>query len=79
MQSALHITTKVLLGGKVEFHLPPDSVGDEIEIFVVLPEKKKVSPQLVLDFFEDIHRQGPFRTGAEIDRDLQEERDSWDN
>jgi hypothetical protein len=79
MQSALHITTKVLLGGKVELQLPPDSVGDEIEIFVVLPEKKKTAPQSVLDFFEDIHRQGPFRTGEEIDRDLQEERNSWDN
>jgi hypothetical protein len=45
MQSALHITTKVLLGGKVELQLPPDSVGDEIEIFVVLPEKKKAAPE----------------------------------
>jgi uncharacterized protein (DUF433 family) len=33
----------------------------------------------VLDFFKDIHRQGPFRTGEEIDRDLQEERNSWDS
>jgi uncharacterized protein (DUF433 family) len=32
----------------------------------------------VLDFFENIHRQGLFRTGEEIDRDLQEERNSWD-
>lgn len=79
MQSALHITTKVLLGGKVELQLPPESVGDEIEIFVVLPEKKKTTPQSVLDFFEDIHRHGPFRTGEEIDRDLQEERNSWDS
>jgi hypothetical protein len=79
MQSALHITTKVLLGGKVELQLPPDSVGDEIEIFVVLPEKKKAAPQSVLDFFEDIHGQGPFRSGEEIDRDLQEECNSWDS
>lgn len=79
MQSALHITNKVLAGGKVEFQLPPDSVGDEIEIFIVLPEKKKIQPQSIFDFFEDIHSQGPFRTGEEIDRDLQEERDSWDS
>jgi hypothetical protein len=44
-----------------------------------LPEKKKAAPQSVLDFFEDIHRQGLFRTGEEIDRDLQAERDAWDS
>jgi uncharacterized protein (DUF433 family) len=39
----------------------------------------KSPTQPILEFFEDIHRQGPFRTGEEIDRDLQEEGDSWDN
>jgi hypothetical protein len=79
MQSALRITTTVLTGGKVELQLPPESVGDEIEIFVVLPEKKKIVQQSIFDFFDEIHRHGPFRTGEEIDRDLQEERDSWDS
>ena len=79
MQSALHITTKVLVGGKVDIQLPPDSVGEEVEIFVVLPEKKKLEIQSIFDFFEEIHSQGPFRIGEEIDRDLQKERDSWDS
>jgi hypothetical protein len=36
-------------------------------------------PQPILEFFEEIHRQGPFRTPEQIDRDLRAERDSWDS
>lgn len=36
MQSALHITTKVLPGNKVEVQLPPGSEGQEVNVFVVL-------------------------------------------
>jgi hypothetical protein len=37
MQSALHITTKVLPGNKIEVQLPPGSEGKEINVFVTLP------------------------------------------
>jgi hypothetical protein len=79
MQSALRITTKVLSGGKVELQLPLDSVGDEVEVFVVLPEKLPSQQQPILEFFAAIHRQGPFRTPEEIDRDIQLEKDAWDS
>ena len=77
MQSALRITTKVLSGGKVELRLPLESVGDEVEVFIVLPEKPQPKQQPVLEFFAEIHRQGPFRTPEEIDRDIQMEKDAW--
>jgi len=38
MQSALHITTKVLPGNRLEVQLPPGSEGREVSIFVVLAE-----------------------------------------
>lgn len=79
MQSALRITTTVLSGGKVELQLPLESVGDEVEVFVVLPEKSRSQQQPILEFFADIHRQGPFRTPEEIDRDIQMEKDAWDS
>jgi len=79
MQSALRITTKVLSGGKVELQLPLESVGDEVEVFVVLPEKSRSPQQPLLEFFEAIHRQGPFRTPKEIDRDIQIEKDAWNS
>lgn len=37
MQSALHITTKVLPGNRIEVQLPPGSEGQEVDIFIVLP------------------------------------------
>ncbi len=37
MQSALHITTKVLPGNRVEVQLPSGSEGQEVNVFIVLP------------------------------------------
>lgn len=79
MQSAIRITTKVLPGNKVEIQLPSGSVGEEVEVFVILPEKKTLKQRSVLEILEEVHKHGPFRTVEEIDRDLQLERDSWDN
>jgi hypothetical protein len=79
MQSALRITTKVLPGNKVEIELPPGSVGEEVEVIVILPERKQLRQRSVLEILEEVHKHGPFRTVEEIDRDLQMERDSWDN
>lgn len=79
MHSAIRITTKVLSGNKVEIELPPGSVGEEVEVIVILPESKQPKQRSVLEIFEEVHKHGPFRTVEEIDRDLQRERDSWDN
>lgn len=37
MQSALHITTKVLPGNWLEVQLPPGSEGKDVNVFIVLP------------------------------------------
>lgn len=79
MHSAIRITTKVLTGDKIEVQLPPGSVGEEVEVFVILPEKKTLKQRSVLEILEEVHKHGPFRTVEEIDRDLQQERDAWDN
>jgi hypothetical protein len=36
MQSALHITTKVLPGDRVEIQLPSGSEGQQVNVFIVL-------------------------------------------
>lgn len=79
MHSAIRITTKVLTGDKIEVQLPPGSAGEEVEVIVILPEKPQPGRRKVLELLEEIHRHDPFRTVEEIDRDLQIERDSWDN
>jgi hypothetical protein len=45
----------------------------------VNPTEATREPQPILAFFEEVHRQGPFRTSEQIDHDLQLERDSWDS
>jgi hypothetical protein len=85
MQSALRIETKVLPGNKIEIDLPADtastSVGQIVEVIVLLPEQKPaLERQSILQLLEEIHKQRPVgRSVEEINRDLQAERDAWDN
>ena len=39
MRSALHVTTKVLPGNKIEIQVPEAQIGDKVDVFVILPEK----------------------------------------
>jgi hypothetical protein len=79
MQSAIRITTKVLAGNKLEIQLPPGFVGEEVEVFVIIPEKPQGGPRKVLELLTEIRSRHVSRSVAEIDRELQEERNSWDN
>ena len=83
MQSALRIETKVLPGNKIEINLPADtaltSVGQIVEVIVLLPQKPAPERQSILKLLEEIHRQRPVgRSVEEINRDFQAERDAWD-
>ncbi|MGL5872608.1 MAG: hypothetical protein ACRC2R_09605 [Xenococcaceae cyanobacterium] len=41
MQPALHLTTKVLPGKKIEIEIPEGEIGDTVDVFLVLPENQK--------------------------------------
>jgi hypothetical protein len=45
MQSAIRITTKVIAGNKLEIQVPPESVGEEVEVFVTIPENIPLSKE----------------------------------
>jgi hypothetical protein len=79
MQSALRLTTKVLPGNKIEIEIPEAEIGDSVDVFVILPEKAEPKCRSVLDIIEESRRRHPSRTAEEIDRQLQEERSSWDS
>lgn len=85
MQSAFRIETKVLPGNKIEINLPADtastSVGQIVEVIILLPDQKPAPErQSILKLLEEIHRQRPVgRSVADINQDLQIERDAWDN
>jgi antitoxin component of MazEF toxin-antitoxin module len=78
MQSALHITTKVLPGNKIEVEIPEAQIGDSVDVFVVLPEKVETKKRSVMEILEEVHAKRPPKSAEEIDRQLQEERESWD-
>jgi hypothetical protein len=78
MQAALRITTKVLPGSKIEIEIPEGTVGEDIEVIVMLPEKPKPAQRRALEILAAAHKLGTGRSIDEIDRDLQAERDSWD-
>ncbi len=79
MQPALHLTSKVLPGNKIEIEIPEGSIGDTVDVFVVLPAKPKDKKRSVLEMLEEIHAKRPPKSAEEIDRQLREERDSWDS
>jgi hypothetical protein len=81
MQSAIYIKTKVLPGGKIELELPQATEGEDVDVFVIMPSTKpSQSRPSVIDILDEIHRRRPHgRSTEEIDRELQAERDAWDN
>ncbi|MBW4666696.1 MAG: hypothetical protein KME60_04445 [Cyanomargarita calcarea GSE-NOS-MK-12-04C] len=79
MQSALYIKTKVLAGNKIEIQVPEAQIGDRVDVFVILPEKTEPKKRSVIDILEEVHAKHPPKSAEEIDRQLREERDSWDS
>jgi len=79
MQSAIRITTRVLPNGKIELQLPPESAGDEVEVFIVLPGKSIVPVLSAIDIInQPREHQNLFKTSEEVDQYLRAERDSWE-
>jgi hypothetical protein len=79
MQSAFHVTTKVLPGNKIEIELPPGSEGQDVTVFVVLPEPTETKPFNILEFLAAAREKHAGRTAEEIDQQIRVERDSWDS
>ena len=80
MQSAIHITTTIQAGHKIELQIPDSSIGDTVEVFVVLAERSiPTKQQSILEMIDTIHSQQPIRTSEEIEQQIQAARDEWDS
>jgi hypothetical protein len=80
MQSALHITTTIQAGNRIELQIPDGGIGDTVEVFVILADKSLPTKQRsVLSMIDTIHSQQPSRTIDEIEQQIQEARDGWDS
>ena len=79
MQSALHITTKVLPGNKIEINAPELPEGTSVEVFLVVPTPPNPPRRSALEIIDSLKGHRLFETAEEADRYLQEERDSWES
>lgn len=80
MQTAYHTTTTVLPGHRIEFTAPEIAEGARVRV-VVVPEAGPIGVQerrSALEIIEAYNGPGLFRTAEEVDRHINEERDSWD-
>ncbi len=77
MQSALHITTKVLPGNKIEIQVPEAKIGDSVDVFVVLSKKAETKKRSAVDILNELPGRQLFKTAEEVDKYLKEERELW--
>ena len=78
MQSALHITTTVLPGSRIEISTPELPEGSPVDVFLVLPEAAAPSRRTAIEIIEGLAGNRVFQTPEEVDRHLQQERNAWD-
>jgi hypothetical protein len=78
MQNALHIKTTVLPGQRIEITAPLLNEGDAIDVFLVLPTPSSRGSRAALEIIRRLHGRRLFETAGDVDRYLDEERDSWD-
>ncbi|QDZ39060.1 hypothetical protein FRE64_03390 [Euhalothece natronophila Z-M001] len=77
-QSAIHLTTKVLPGNRIEVELPSELEGKAVDVFVVLPKESPNQKKNILEIIEEARKHRMGMTPEEIDAYLAEERESWD-
>lgn len=78
MQNALHIRTTVLPGQRIEISAPHLNEGDAVDVFLVLPSQSPRGNRAALEIIRCLHGRRLFETADDVDRYLQEERDTWD-
>ena len=78
MQAAYRTQTTILPGHRIEITAPELPEGDTVEVIVVLAPKPNAKGQSVLEIIESLKGHRLFQTPEDVDKYLQQERDSWD-
>ena len=82
MQTALRVRTRVRPGHRLEISAPELPEGDEVDVFVVMPDKRKPAPNpsSLMEFLDSLPpgpRSAP--TWEEVEQNLSQDRESWDH
>lgn len=78
MQSAIHLITTILPGGRIEIASPELAAGQRVEVIVLLPQADASARRSALDVLAEAPGHRVFETAEEVDAHVREERDSWD-
>lgn len=79
MQTALRLETTILPGHRLEVCAPELPDGVKVEVIVVMPAAPSKPRMSMLEFLETLPpRPLLFETPQDVDRYVQEERDSWE-
>lgn len=78
MQSALHLKTTVLPGGKIEVADESLPSGQEVDVIILLPALSNIVRRSAVDILAEAPGHRLFKTAAEVDDYPRKERDSWD-
>jgi hypothetical protein len=77
MQAPLHISTTVRSGHKIEVTDPHLMEGESVEMIVFVSPRDKSTKASALSIIESLHGHRLFQSSQEVDRYLEEERNSW--
>ncbi len=72
---SIEIKTRILPGGRIKIQHPELIEGREVTVKVILEDES--SKRSFLENLEDYPGGQLFKTGAEVDQYIKEERDSW--
>ena len=76
MQKAIHITTTVLPGGRIEIVDKKLPVGESVNVVVL--RSNRAEQRSALDILKEAPGQHLFKTAEEVESYLKNERTSWD-
>lgn len=77
MAATLKFMTTVQPRGRIEVLAPDLPTGQEVEVTVSIPSNNP-QKRSVLDILAEVPGHQLFKTAAEVDEYIREERDSWD-
>jgi hypothetical protein len=78
MQTALHLKTTVLPGGKIEVMDTNLPSGEIVDVIVLLPASPAVARRSAVEVLAEAPGQRLFKTAADVAAYLREERDAWE-
>lgn len=73
-----HIKATVLPGNKIEVPAPEYAVGQTVDVTVMWPEAEPNRRRSALEILDSLPGGQMFKTAEEVDRYIEEERNSWD-